>query len=797
MLRIRSIHLKLAIVAALLCTWLTPWFPASLIQSTANAQSRHSGKGIIQQVATANSTSDTTPSNLERGGVMQSADAENVEIAGGPLFFNLAGRVTDVTGEPIADVTISTNNGKQTVTDPDGHYEFRQLKQATYTLIPAKENLPFDPASLTIRHDIDRTDVDFTLDLPPVLLVHGIRILSFDYSCNDGLELFQNAQKPILSEIPVWLRQRSFPVWFTHLDSNPLYTPILEANAECLYKQIEAAYEQSNRTKLVVIAHNMGGPVVRACLSLPDCRSKVEAVYTLGSPHGGINADTIAMLYGPPEAVCRLRPVICQLASNEVVNFNSANPNQQDIDYIFIGGDNTPAGAGWVLRPTEGKNDGVVGRQSSVGWVRPLQLSVPDWTGASYPEQFWTDEVHTSGFNGNAYAESRDGDVSQAFECILHHMGYGPRPSFCRRPSSRGLPETIADTVGPQLSAFLTGGIRSGVIISRSLIIDPGEHVDISLVWQQGNVRFSLVQPDGQALTPEPPSPLGVVYTSNTGSPASPPMATYSICDPLPGAWILNIEGIDPASDRAYYSAFAQVLSDLALTVESASRFAVGETAYFTASLTMSPTTAISATVHADLVLPSIWVKTVSFEPIGPGTYRGQFTVPEVGGRVFMRVIARGDDPVRPFSRQRNVIWSITPEDAAFTGTPVDRGRDLNGDGLYSALEVDVPLDFKEPGTYRLSANLTAGTEQIASTAIGVAVDKAGVERVQLAFDGDIIADSGKDGPYQIVDGVVTSLTLGSIPVATSDEVHITMPYRAGDFSEDESFRVYLPLTVR
>ena len=91
-------------------------------------------------------------------------------------------------------------------------------------------------------------------------------------------------------------------------------------------------------------------------------------------------------------------------------------------------------------------------------------------------------------------------------------------------------------------------------------------------------------------------------------------MATYSITDPLPGTWTLKIEGLDASSARAYYTAFAVVPSDLSLTVDSAGSFAVGDTAYFTASLTLSATTQVSATVHAELALANGAQETVLFE---------------------------------------------------------------------------------------------------------------------------------------------------------------------------------------
>ncbi len=116
--------------------------------------------------------------------------------------------------------------------------------------------------------------------LPPLLVVHGIQLFGDGYRCADAPWLYPVAPST-LGDLPDWFTQ-DYQVWIAYLDSKPIHTPSIETNAKCLSKQVASIYEQSGHQKITIIAHSMGGLVSRACLSEPDCRDKVEAVYTLG-----------------------------------------------------------------------------------------------------------------------------------------------------------------------------------------------------------------------------------------------------------------------------------------------------------------------------------------------------------------------------------------------------------------------------------------------------------------------------------------------------------------------------------
>ena len=297
---------------------------------------------------------------------------------------------------------------------------------------------------------------------PPLLVVHGIQtatipwdhvwdIDSSGHSCSEGVQVFDGGNGT-LSPLPFWMTEH-YHVWIAHLDSRAYGskdgTASLQSNANCLARQIEEMYDQlsaqQKEQKITIVAHSMGGLVSRACLDYPECRSKVRALYTMGSPHGGLNWAYIVEDYNEYSLAveksllaaeqwgvleteggvaqnriefCANQVGLCDMDSKRMISFNWNHPNQPDIDYVFIGGGGLNEltglnpnmlyyvtqgiGTGLAVTVAEGRHDGVVTRKSGIGWASPLLEFLPfGWTSKSGRfVQYWTDEVHESTFEG-------------------------------------------------------------------------------------------------------------------------------------------------------------------------------------------------------------------------------------------------------------------------------------------------------------------------------------------------------------------------------------------------------------
>ncbi len=96
--------------------------------------------------------------------------------------------------------------------------------------------------------------------------------------------------------------------------------------------------------------------------------------------------------------------------------------------------------------------------------------------------------------------------------------------------------------------------------------------------------------------------------------------------------------------------------------------------------------------------------------------------------------------------------------DVTLTGqvgyTPVD----LDGDGLFEALDVDVEVEVLADGTYTVYGTLLLDGALVANRSaydaanptLAVRTSTAGVETVTLRFSGEQIFESGVDGPYEL-----------------------------------------------
>jgi len=102
-----------------------------------------------------------------------------------PPSYILAGRVTDVTGHPLALATIADNRGNTTRTDGEGYFWFSGVNPGPVTLLPTKEGLTFQPASFTLDVDSDVIDLHIVYTHEETLL-EATKDIGMPYSFNRG-----------------------------------------------------------------------------------------------------------------------------------------------------------------------------------------------------------------------------------------------------------------------------------------------------------------------------------------------------------------------------------------------------------------------------------------------------------------------------------------------------------------------------------------------------------------------------------------------------------------------------------
>lgn len=132
-----------------------------------------------------------------------------------------------------------------------------------------------------------------------------------------------------------------------------------------------------------------------------------------------------------------------------------------------------------------------------------------------------------------------------------------------------------------------------------------------------------------------------------------------------------------------------------------------------------------------------------------------------------------------------------------FAGAQSDLGIDDNGNGKYDLLRVEAPIKVSHGGDYRIGAALETAAGDLIDLVEQELALSAGVTTLTLDFDGVEVARSGNDGPYAVVNFIVTG-PLSATLAASS--VYTTTAYSVAEFEADtaapETYVTPLPAAV-
>jgi hypothetical protein len=121
---------------------------------------------------------------------------------------------------------------------------------------------------------------------------------------------------------------------------------------------------------------------------------------------------------------------------------------------------------------------------------------------------------------------------------------------------------------------------------------------------------------------------------------------------------------------------------------------------------------------------------------------------------------------------------------ASLSGNYTDHGIDVNQDGRYDFLAVNVGVDVQTPGEYSVMGSLYDHNHEEVIWAIDHKRLYPGHNRMELDFDGKAIQSHLVDGPYRLGDVKLTygSSNLGMILIENIPTAYNTSFYRASDF---------------
>ncbi len=712
--------------------------------------------------------------------------------------YRISGRVTTSSSYPVANVRIDTGN-KTAFTDAAGNYYITGLTAGYYYVTASKSGYSMQPSGQAVWVPPDATR-NFTAQLvsnyPPVILVHGyLGMGGPSDQCEYGVDHYDRARFNMFDSLPQWLVNDGFDVWIAHWDSAPWPdgTAPLEVNAGCLANDIATVKQLTGKSKVILIAHSMGGVVSRSYLqsSTYAPRKDVQALLTFGSPHAGISGvNLLNIVLGPLAIFCIAQPAFCQMDPGYMSLFNLRNESNS-VNYTLIGGDGG-GGLGGILYPFNGPNDGLVGQASATGkyfgWFGTSNAVMHSLT------RYKTHEKHTPEW-GTWYFGPRPGQTwSDSYKCIREIL-LGQNRADC--PIAPPPPAQMQEQGSPYaLAPKQSGHIATGETITRPLSIDTTGRSIFALTWLTQTLSLTLVNPDGVTIDPDygMSNPSIVTFDAGPAGNWSPGWMTYAFTNTVPGTWTLGVSAPDAGPDGTDWAAIAAFESNRLLEVGAdAGFYGIGDTATLTATLKSGTAGIAGAIVSVDLARSDSVTDTLTLTDMGGGLYQGTYKIPNAPGYLEAVFTANGNDSGTDFSRQSRQLLSIMPQTGQLTGSYADRAADENGDSRADALQVDVGINIARAGNYNLTADLQVRGQVVAKCS-AVFSATAGIQTVTLRFAGGDIYNAGLDGPYLLTNLVLVDLQ-AAVPTIMRSDLYTTALYHYAQFGPGGT--LHLPMVSR
>ena len=351
----------------------------------------------------------------------------------------------------------------------------------------------------------------------------------------------------------------------------------------------------------------------------------------------------------------------------------------------------------------------------------------------------------------------------------------------------------------------LTGHIGPGVNLTKNLTISQVENAVFMLYWNdpESNLDLTLVSPtlerfDHAKAMADP----AIEFAEN------PDFEYYAIDNPQPGLWIAEIRSVGTVgvdynlvletegtsspgpSTRPEIGLIQPGKDEIEIELSSPEvGYGLNESIRIIAKLTQEGEPLLGALVKASVLRPDSEEDKLLMTDDGikgddlarDGNYTAIYEA-RVEGYYFIKAQASGatleGEGFRADSRGGLTV-SAGIAAAEIEGVMGDRAVDVDGDGLFDHLAVEVAVVVNEPGEYSLQGWLydSAGRD------LGWTIDHGsfgqGNYTMRLDFDGRSIRESGTDGPYTL-DNI--SLTGKNWTPLEGGPAYVTSPYRVEEF---------------
>jgi hypothetical protein len=339
---------------------------------------------------------------------------------------------------------------------------------------------------------------------------------------------------------------------------------------------------------------------------------------------------------------------------------------------------------------------------------------------------------------------------------------------------------------------FLSGVIATGQSITKTVQINSDGVTRFHLMWDLGDLDLSLIDPNGVIIDPVVADGDANIEYLSLGVEGETSLETYIITNTISGIWTFDIYGVDTASSEQIFTVFAEMESLLFLEIGTdQERYQQNESALITASLMVSPTTPVlGSTVMATINRPDSTTDSLTLYDDGvhgdgaedDGIYANAYNKTDLGGVYSLFVTAEGTQASSDYQRADETIFSVSYQTAALSGSYSDYPEDIDGDGRYDNLIINIGLNVSGPSSFLVSGVLLDSDRgRIATGAISSTLS-AGTHTVPLRFSGELILNSGVDGPYTLSRVILDDSSVVTVKLDEAYDVHTTQSYDHNDF---------------
>jgi pimeloyl-ACP methyl ester carboxylesterase len=645
---------------------------------------------------------------------------------------------------------------------------------ATATVGPGSDCLVWTTQVLSLSDDQTEPDCSqANLERQPLLLIHG-------WGGPDTLEEdtmgFGQLQSHLTKDLGYVLDCNLFYAKGVKASFNPYFNSAsISANLRIAYAKMKEI-DPDWRGHFDLIGHSYGGLNARFYLegkayqldqSYKDYGIHVDNLFTLGSPHGGVDLDN--ELY-PGAAWIGLGHIFKeeeQMSANNLLkaqmdDYNQNHKQPQNVCYRLIGGDfinqpylmdTSPEVYFLYKNFTTSPNDIGIAVRSS------LHLALDDSLKSRYPNVVGNLNVDMHGYIEkfgleNVWSYVRPKRTFDNF--ILPYLD--PGPNACERKTQAQQPAAAnpgLDENPGSPTLVESGELLPDQMISGTFAVDwPGKSAFYASTLD-GSLNLRLWDANGMEVNPsvaEADANIGY-FSAPYGSSS---LVTYLFTETVPGAWIYEIG--NPSSQAVPYDFYAISQSPLGLKVEVPYWHQLNQPVIISATLAYTDTTVLGATVSAKVKMPDGTTDQVNLHDdgsqpdaqSGDGIYTGMYENTAAGGLYPILVEANGVISGNDFFRSTQAVFSVSPRKAILAGPSMDEALDIDGDGFFDQLNVLVGLNVNDPGAYSISGILQGSNhEQVAVSSTSITAI-TGTQTITLSFPASAIRLSGLNGPYSL-----------------------------------------------